>query len=170
MLLQGPSGGGKSTLVNMICGLRNPNSGTLLLRGVDLKSLGMAGWRKRVVLAPQFHENHVLSNTMAYNLLMGRNWPASQEEMENAVQICHQLGLGPLLQRMPAGMLQMVGQSGWRLSHGEKSRLFIARALLQGADLMILDESFAALDPQSLQLALKCVLKNAQGLVVIAHP
>ena len=55
---------------------------------------------------------------------------------------------------MPAGLLQMVGESGWQLSHGEKSRLYIARALLQGAELVVLDESFAALDPESLRQAL----------------
>jgi ABC-type ATPase involved in cell division len=51
---------------------------------------------------------------------------------------------------MPAGLLQMVGETGWQLSHGERSRLYIARALLQRAELIILDESFAALDPENL--------------------
>jgi ABC-type multidrug transport system fused ATPase/permease subunit len=64
----------------------------------------------------------------------------------------------------------MVGESGWRLSHGERSRLFIARALLQRAEVVILDESFAALDPETLEKALRCVLKRAPTLLVIAHP
>jgi len=51
---------------------------------------------------------------------------------------------------MPAGLLQMVGETGWQLSHGERSRLYIARALLEGADVVLLDESFAALDPENL--------------------
>ena len=71
---------------------------------------------------------------------------------------------------MPAGLLQMVGESGWQLSHGEKSRLYIARALLQKAELVVLDESFAALDPESLRQALSCVLRRAPTLLVIAHP
>ena len=71
---------------------------------------------------------------------------------------------------MPAGLLQMIGESGWQLSHGEKSRLYIARALLQGADLIILDESFAALDPENLRRALRCVLDRSPALLVIAHP
>jgi ATP-binding cassette subfamily B protein len=71
---------------------------------------------------------------------------------------------------MPAGLLQMVGESGWQLSHGEKSRLYIARALLQKADLVVLDESFASLDPENLRRALRCVLDRARALVVIAHP
>ena len=84
--------------------------------------------------------------------------------------ICRELGLGDLLERMPAGFQQMVGESGWQLSHGERSRLYIARALLQQADLIILDESFAALDPENLHRALQCVLRRAPTVLVIAHP
>jgi ABC-type transport system involved in cytochrome bd biosynthesis fused ATPase/permease subunit len=71
---------------------------------------------------------------------------------------------------MPAGLLQMVGEIGWQLSHGEQSRLFIARALLQGAEVIILDESFAALDPETLHQVQRCVLEHAATLLVIAHP
>ena len=63
------------------------------------------------------------------------------------------LALRGLLARMPAGLLQQVGETGWQLSHGERSRLFIARALLQRADFVVLDESFAQLDPENLQRA-----------------
>jgi ATP-binding cassette subfamily B protein len=64
----------------------------------------------------------------------------------------------------------MVGETGWQLSHGKQSRLFMARALLQRADIVILDESFAALDPANLQRALRCVPERARTLLVIAHP
>jgi ATP-binding cassette subfamily B protein len=64
----------------------------------------------------------------------------------------------------------MVGETGWQLSHGEKSRLFIARALLQRSRLIVLDESFAALDPETLAVAMRCVLARAPALMVIAHP
>ena len=123
-----------------------------------------------VTAAPQFHENHVLTGTFAFNLLMGREGVLDAEAMNEAEAICHELGFGELLSRMPAGMLQMVGESGWQLSHGERSRLYIARALLQGAELMVLDESFAALDPESLRSALTCVLNRAHSVIVIAHP
>jgi ABC-type transport system involved in cytochrome bd biosynthesis fused ATPase/permease subunit len=71
---------------------------------------------------------------------------------------------------MPAGLEQQIGETGWQLSHGERSRLFIARALLQSLDARILDESFAALDPETMTKVLSCVLRNADTLVVIAHP
>ena len=91
-------------------------------------------------------------------------------DFQAAAEICAELGLGELLERLPAGFQQMVGESGWRLSHGERSRLYIARALLQHADLIILDESFAALDPETLVLAGRGLLASAPTLLVIAHP
>jgi ATP-binding cassette subfamily B protein len=78
--------------------------------------------------------------------------------------------LGALLDRMPAGMGQIMGETGWQLSQGERSRLFLARALLQNSDLTILDESFAALDPENLRMSLECALKRARSLMVVAHP
>jgi ATP-binding cassette, subfamily B, bacterial len=170
LLLEGPSGGGKSTLASLLVGLRAPQSGLLLLHGLDRQTLGDQGWRQRIVAAPQFHENHVLSETFAFNLLMGRGWPPREEDMREASAICSELGLEPLLNKMPAGMLQMVGETGWQLSHGERSRLYIARALLQGAEIVIFDESFAALDPENVRLALDCVLRRASTLLVVAHP
>jgi ATP-binding cassette subfamily B protein len=170
LLLEGSSGGGKSTLASLLVGLRVPQSGLLLLHGLDRQTLGDEGWRQRVVSAPQFHENHVLTETFAFNLLMGRRWPPHEEDMMEASAICRELGLEPLLNKMPAGMLQMVGETGWQLSHGERSRVYIARALLQRAEVVIFDESFAALDPENVKLALDCALRRARTLLVVAHP
>ncbi|MGO9114649.1 MAG: ATP-binding cassette domain-containing protein [Thermoguttaceae bacterium] len=170
LLLEGPSGGGKSTLATLLAGCRVPETGLLLLRGFDRETLGAEAWRQRVVIAPQFHENHVLMGSFAFNVLMGRAWPPCPADLEEAVQVCRALQLGPLLDRMPAGILQVVGETGWQLSHGEKSRLYIARALLQRADLIVLDESFAALDPQTLERTLSYVLQRAPTVLVIAHP
>ncbi|MCG3164245.1 MAG: Lipid A export ATP-binding/permease protein MsbA [Acidobacteria bacterium] len=170
LLLEGESGGGKSTLASLLTGLRSPESGLLLLGGLDRQTIGAAGWRKRVTSAPQFHENHVLTGTFAFNLLMGRGWPPTEKDFAEAEEVCRALGLGDLLNRMPAGLLQMVGETGWQLSHGERSRMFMARALLQGADLVILDESFGALDPATLRRCLQTALDRARTLMVIAHP
>ncbi len=170
LLLEGPSGCGKSTLAALLAGLRIPDSGLLFVRGLDRHTLGSTGWRRRVAAAPQFHENHVLTDTFAFNALMGREWPAGPADLAEAEEVCRELGLGEVLDRMPAGLLQLVGESGWQLSHGERSRLYIARALLQRSDLVILDESFAALDPENLRRALETVLERAPALLVIAHP
>ncbi|MFA0813668.1 ATP-binding cassette domain-containing protein [Microbulbifer epialgicus] len=170
LLLQGASGSGKSTLVNIITGFQEPSDGLLLINGYDRTSIGQDQWRKLVATAPQFYENHVLGDSFLFNLLMGDEWPPRKGSLRKAYTICDELGLTPLIQKMPAGMLQTVGEMGWRLSHGEMSRLFIARALLQNAELVVLDESFAALDPENLRMAVACVQKHANTLLVIAHP
>lgn len=170
VLLEGPSGGGKSTLAALLCGLRVPSSGSLRLDGVERAALGDERWRARVGAAPQFHENHVFSASLLFNLLLGRAWPPRREDVAEAEAICRELDLGPLLARMPSGLEQLVGEGGWQLSHGERGRLYIARSLLQPLEARILDESFAALDPETLERALTCVLDRAQTLVVIAHP
>jgi ATP-binding cassette subfamily B protein len=170
LLLEGPSGGGKSTLAALLAGLRRPDAGMVLLGGLDVSTLGASRWRRRVVFVPQFHDNHVLTGTLAFNLLMGSGWPPRGEDFVEAETVCTELGLGPLLERMPSGLQQTVGETGWQLSHGERSRIFVARALLQKPDVLILDESFAALDPETVSCALECVLARAKTLIVIAHP
>ena len=108
--------------------------------------------------------------TFAFNVLLGRGWPPRPADMEEAERVCRALDLGTLLDRMPAGMQQVVGETGWQLSHGEKSRLYIARAILQGGEVLLLDESFAALDPATLRNTLGFVLEKAPTVLVIAHP
>ncbi len=170
IILQGASGSGKSTFANVITGIQKQREGLLLINGYDRPSLGVQHWRRQVASAPQFHENHVLGDSFLFNVLMGDDWPPKPESVRRAYKICDELGLTSLLEKMPAGILQTVGEMGWRLSHGEMSRLFIARALLQNAELLVLDESFAALDPGNLRYSFRCVQKNSASLIVIAHP
>jgi ATP-binding cassette subfamily B protein len=120
------------------------------------------------VSTPQFHENYTLSGSLAF-LLLGREWPPTPKDLREAEQICRELGLGSLIDSMPAGLMQMVGETGWQLSNGDKSRIYLARALIQHADLMVLDETFAALDPETAQLAMDSVLRHAPSLACIAH-
>jgi ATP-binding cassette subfamily B protein len=169
VLVDGPSGAGKSTLVALLAGLRQPSSGVLLLSGFDHHSLRPERWRQRSAGVPQTHENHLLSATLLFNLLMGRRWPPRAEDVAEAEAVCCALGLGPLLERMPAGLQQMVGDSGWQLSHGESSRVFVARSLLQSLDVRVLDESFASLDPDTAATVLDAVLARSETLVVVRH-
>jgi len=169
ILLQGDSGGGKSTLAALLVGLRQPTGGLLLLNGLDRRSLG-SQWHRLATEAPQFHDNHVLTGTLAFNLLLGAGGHHDAGTVAETRALCEALGLGELLARMPGGLQQRVGETGWQLSHGEKSRLFLARALLQKAPLTVLDESFAALDPATLRLCLQTALARTRALVVIAHP
>ena len=135
VLIDAPSGSGKSTLVSAphrdsLAAVRQSAISRLRFRD----SIGERGWTRHLASAPQFHENHLFADTLAFNLLLGRKWPPTPEDVEEAERLCHRLGLGELLATMPGGMNQMVGEAGWQLSHGERSRVFLARALLQGAE------------------------------------
>jgi ATP-binding cassette subfamily B protein len=169
VLVQGPSGSGKSTLAALLAGLRRPSSGLLLLGGLDQQSTGLRRWRRSVVLAPQFHENHILSESLAFNLLMGRRWPALPADLAEAEDVCRALGLGELLDRMPGGLFQMVGETGWQLSHGERNRVYLARTLLQNEGLTVLDECFEPLDSANALRANQLVLERVPSVVAIAH-
>ncbi|MGH9721231.1 MAG: ATP-binding cassette domain-containing protein [Bryobacteraceae bacterium] len=170
ILLEGESGNGKSTLASLLTGMRQPESGLLLTGGLDYRTLGEARWRRRVAYAPQAHENHIFSASLAFNLLMGRAWPPRPEDLADAHAACRDLGLDDLLARMPAGLDQMVGESGWQLSEGERGRVFLARALLSGANLLVLDECFAALDPESLEMAYGALRRRGPAVLMVAHP
>jgi ATP-binding cassette subfamily B protein len=170
LLLEGPSGSGKSTFASILTGLRSQGSGLLLLGGLDMATWTSHGWGAQIASAPQFHENHMVSGTLAMNLLLGRAWPPTMEDLTSAKALCEELGLGELLARMPSGLMQLVGERGWQLSHGEQSRVFVARALLQRSRVVVLDEAFGALDPVTMRKVMACVEARASTLIVIAHP
>ena len=170
LVLEGRSGCGKSTLASVLGGLRSPDAGLVLAGGLDRQTLGKSGWRGRIALAPQFHENHVFGGSLLFNLLMGRSWPPAPEDVRAAEEVCARLGLGPLLARMPAGILQWVGETGWRLSHGERARVWIARALLQSAPVVVIDEGLDALDPRSLRQVQEVLLEERAAVLLVAHP
>jgi ATP-binding cassette subfamily B protein len=170
ILIQGSSGGGKSTLAALLTGLQTPTTGELYLDGLSQGAMGLSRWRHRVGAVPQFHDNHMMSADLLFNLLMGRRWPPRLADVAAAEKVCHALGLGPLLARMPGGLQQQVGETGWQLSHGEQSRIFLARSLLQPLDVRVLDETFAALDADTLDEVMRVVLAAPATLLVVAHP
>jgi ATP-binding cassette subfamily B protein len=171
ILLEGPSGDGKSTLASLLAGLRKPQSGLLLAGGLDHHSLDEAGWRRRVALVPHSLMRIVFSADRLHSTCC---WfgPGHRPGMILRMRVlCVAISVSILLlARMPAGLDQAVGESGWQLSEGERSRVFLARALLSKADVLILDECFSALDPQSLISAYKAVRARAKALVLVAHP
>jgi ATP-binding cassette subfamily B protein len=169
ILIEGPSGGGKSTLSAIIAGARTCESGIILVNGCNVNQTGSLKWRKTIVLSPQFHENYIFTGSLAFNLLMGKNWPPKKEDLAAAKHICSKLELDNLIQKMPEGFGQMLGETGWQLSHGEQSRIFIARALLQSAQLIIFDESFMPLDSKTFEKVLQYVLENDASIMMISH-
>lgn len=167
ILIQGPSGSGKSTLAAILASAQAPTTGHLRLRGTDIAAVGPAAWRRHVLTVPQSDHNHLVLGTLAMNLLIGRRWPATPHDLAAAERVCRSLGLGDLIDRMPSGLAQIIGETGWQLSHGERSLVFLARALLQDAELLILDETFGALDPRALHNALNVTIAQAPTLLVI---
>jgi ATP-binding cassette subfamily B protein len=170
ILLEGVSGSGKSTLACIIAGLRQADSGLVLAGGLDRPTLGETGWRRRIAMVPQFHDNHVFYGSLLFNLLVERGGTVTVANILEASELCEELGLGALLARMPSGVHQFVGETGWQLSHGERNRVFVARALLSRAPLIVLDESLGALDPDTLMQVTKCIERRAIAAIVIAHP
>src|SRR6185436_13124360 len=85
VLLEGSSGGGKSTLVALLTGIRAPQAGLLLAGGLDQPTVGAEGWRRRIAAAPQFHQNHIITGTLGFNLLMGRPGPLTQADEDDAL-------------------------------------------------------------------------------------
>jgi hypothetical protein len=103
---------------------------------------------------PPADQNHLLLAPLAMNLLLGRGWPPTPQDLRDAEDTCHALGLGDLIDRMPSGLAQLVGETGWQLSAGERSLVFLARALLQNPAALVADQTLDALDPATRVTAL----------------
>ena len=134
VLLEGPSGGGKSTLGALLAGLRVPDAGRCRWRRRSAATLGLdalARARRRGAAVPR--EPRLLASLLLQPAAGPRLAAAARGRRRGRGDL-RELDLGPLLARMPSGLEQLVGESGWQLSHGERSRLFIARALLQPLD------------------------------------
>jgi ATP-binding cassette subfamily B protein len=169
VLLDGASGAGKSTLAALLAAGRGVPGGLLLLRGLDPGSWRRAAWRRRIVAVPQLHANHLFADSLAFNLLCGRGWPPLAGDLELAAAVCRDLGLGGLLDRLPRGLGERIGEAGWQLSDGEGSRVCLARAVLQEPDLLIVDESLATLDPAGRLVVLEALRRRSLAVMVIGH-
>jgi len=169
VLMTGPSGSGKSTIAAVMSGRTRQDSGVVLSGGVDRHIVGLRQWRRLVCYVPQAGANHVLTETFAFNLLLGRPWPPTPRDLDDAREVARAVGLDGLLERMPAGMMQMVGEGGWTLSQGEKARLFIARGILQRARLLIADEVLSPLDATNALKTLDALERYDGRLMLIAH-
>ncbi|KNH17042.1 ABC transporter [Arthrobacter sp. ZBG10] len=139
LAVTGPSGSGKSTLLSVLLGFLPAAAGNVRVTG-------------RVAWCPQ--EAHLFDSTIRGNLLLGRTGPQAPEQRDRAVDqdleaVIHSVGLARLLERLPAGLDTRIGPGGAFLSGGERQRLAVARTLMTGAEVILLDEPTAHLDAES---------------------
>jgi len=165
LALVGPSGAGKTTITALVARLYDPTSGSVRVNGIDLRDATLTSLHDRVGVVTQ--DAHMFHDTIRANLLYAKP-TAPPVELEAALRAAQ---VWPLVESLPEGLDTVVGDRGHRLSGGEKQRFAIARLLLKGPGLVVLDEATAHLDSESegaVQRSLDAALANRTS-IVIAH-
>ena len=165
LAIVGSSGGGKSTLVNLLPRFYDIKSGSLTIDGTDVRDYTLYSLRQNIAIV--FQDNFLFTGTIRENILMGKP-DATPEELELAVKSAY---LTDTLAAMPDGIDTEIGERGVTLSGGQRQRVAIARAILKNAPIIILDEATSALDNESeaaVQLAMDNLMKD-RTVFIIAH-
>ncbi|DAA98353.1 TPA: ABC transporter [Candidatus Gastranaerophilales bacterium HUM_10] len=161
----GNSGGGKSTLVNLLPRFYDITSGSITIDGIDIRDLSLHSLRSHIAVV--FQDNFLFSGSIRENILMG-NPEATEEELNQAIESAH---LQEMIEELPDGIDTILGERGMTLSGGQRQRVAIARAMIKSTPIVILDEATSALDNKSeaiVQKALDNLIKN-KTVFVIAH-
>jgi subfamily B ATP-binding cassette protein MsbA len=161
----GPSGGGKTTLANLIPRFYDVTEGTLCIDGVDIRRVSLRSLRRQLALVTQ--QTILFNDTVRSNIAYGSQ-DCTDEEIVEAARAAYALDF---ILALPQGFDTIIGESGARLSGGQQQRLSIARALLKDAPILILDEATSSLDAESereVQRALENLMEN-RTTIVIAH-
>lgn len=163
--IMGPSGGGKSTLVQLILGLREPVKGQVLFDGVEVGSLARGELARKITFVPQ--DSHLFNGTVEENIRFMRPG-VTLAQIEDA---CQAANLWTDVKGFDDGLDRQVGDGGDHLSGGQKQRLCIARALVERPDVLVLDEPTSALDVRSEQLVRDTLtrLSKSMSVIIIAH-
>jgi subfamily B ATP-binding cassette protein MsbA len=164
--LVGPSGGGKSTIANLLPRFYNLQKGQILIDGIDIQNLSLRELRRNIALVSQ--EVILFNDTVAANIAYGEMQGRSRDEILEAADAAY---VTEFINKMPDAFDTQIGEKGVRLSGGQRQRLAIARAILKDAPILILDEATSALDNESeryIQQALETVTKDRTTLI-IAH-
>jgi ABC-type multidrug transport system fused ATPase/permease subunit len=159
--LVGPSGAGKTTLVNLLVRFLDPQSGRVVLDGRDLQDYRQEDLRRAVAVAGQ--DSHIFSTTIRANVRLARP-DATDDELESALRRARILDW---VRGMPDGWDTLVGEEGRELSGGQRQRLVVARALLADAQVLVLDEPTAHLDAATAERLIDDVLDAAADRTVL---
>lgn len=164
--LVGPSGAGKSTVISLVERLYIPQSGSVLIDGLDVTKTRDVSFRDSIALVPQ--ESVLFEGTVEFNIGLGAR-PGHQVSKEQIIEACKLANIHDVIAALPDGYDTMCGPNGSQFSGGQKQRLSIARALVRNPKLLILDESTSALDAESEKLLQQGLDKTtARGITVIA--
>ncbi len=164
--LVGPSGAGKTTLINLIPRFLHPTSGEIRLDGIALGELTLAGLRRQIALVSQ--DVVLFDDTIRANIAYGGCADAAIDQVRAAAEAAFLL---PLIESLPDGFETRIGENAVKLSGGQRQRLSIARALLKNAPILLLDEATSALDSESerfIQLSLERLM-SGRTTFVVAH-
>jgi ATP-binding cassette subfamily B protein len=162
--LVGPTGSGKTTVIRLLCRLYEPQQGRILLDGVDIRELPISRLRERLGVVLQ--DTFLFSGNVADNLRLDA--PISDQAL---AQTCRELGLDPLLRRLPEGLATELRERGGNLSSGERQLLAVARVAIRNPSVLVMDEATAFMDPATeatLQRDLERLL-DRRTAIVIAH-
>jgi subfamily B ATP-binding cassette protein MsbA len=165
LALVGSSGGGKSTLVNLIPRFFDVSNGSLTIDGTDIRDVTFKSLRDQIGVVTQ--QTILFNETVRNNIAYGSG-DASEEQIRSAARAAHALGF---IESLPRGFDTVIGEGGARLSGGERQRVSIARAILKNAPILILDEATSSLDTESereVQLAIENLVQS-RTTFVIAH-
>lgn len=165
LAIVGPSGVGKTTLVDLIPRFYEPRKGRVLIDGIDIKEVTLRSLRQQIGIVTQ--EIMLFNDTIRANIVYGKS-EASLQEIEEAAR---QAYAHDFIKRLPQGYDTLIGDRGMKLSGGERQRIAIARALLKNPPILILDEATSQLDSQSERIVQEALNKLIQGrtVFIIAH-
>jgi ATP-binding cassette, subfamily B, multidrug efflux pump len=162
--LVGPTGSGKTTVIRLLCRLYEPQRGRILLDGIDIRQLPIPTLRQRLGVVLQ--DTFLFSGNVADNLRLDA--PISSDQLQG---LCAELGLDPLLRRLPDGLATELRERGGNLSSGERQLLSVARVAIRDPSVLVMDEATAFMDPSTeatLQRDLDKLL-HGRTAIVIAH-
>jgi ATP-binding cassette subfamily B protein len=165
--LIGPTGGGKSTLVDILMGLLKPTDGVIEVDGVAITSRNMDSWRACIAHVPQ--SIYLSDGTIEENIAFGV--PSEAIDSQKIKLVAKQAQIAEKIDAMPKNYQTIVGERGVRLSGGERQRVGIARALYKNAQVIVFDEATSALDPQTEEAVMGTIdsLRDDLTIIVVAH-